>query len=706
MSHNIDQSYSEELKPGHFRLLQLARPDTAGNDDQPVCQVSVHAFEKCPPYIALSYAWHEPLAFTENGSGDHAQVVLDGRIVQATPNLVYALRHLSSQHGEEDGGYLWVDALCIDQSSDAERTSQVSMMHQIYHKATAVHVWLGPDLQQEAYTVREVFRALLQKYSHEEDGVGCVTARKYENEFLHRNDEQDLIDAGLPPMESDIWEQVVKFWDRAWFSRVWVQQEVAVAQRVSLWCGDVEFTQEELVETSRFFIFSGLCGSMMLVRMRLQGISSNTFSGRRVGGSAIRISNLQSWASGNSLSEGVDAKQSADRMTGPPVLDSEGNIANPLVRHLGIQLHLTFRDDSSDPRDRIFALLVLLKQGAEANGLEELPLRAEYSKSVATVFTETTVWIIENTGWLGLLSLIHPRRSLDSVYGMPSWVPDLCSDPPNPLLLFEDVLDARIEEHFAMVTAYTRPSFQSQQLRVSVKRIGLVQDIGNSYTDHMEHGMFEATAKLLLNVPDEVWPNYTRIDYWTDVMDCQIFPSYHPNPDGDRRSDLRHWLIFALLRKINQEFRAGRLARGRDHLVKMPSLEALAQADTSRTIPTLNDWITEFNMHAENQLKILNQRPRFRFDETPGRRLFRMADLGFPHCPSATMLGLGPETVMPGDEVFQAVGSVMPLVLRRTAASVDRAIPQARVVGEAFITGFNYILSRIDDQPYERWGLL
>ena len=39
--------------------------------------------------------------------------------------------------------YLWVDAICIDQTNDAERSSQVWLMDQTYRDAVCVSVWLG-----------------------------------------------------------------------------------------------------------------------------------------------------------------------------------------------------------------------------------------------------------------------------------------------------------------------------------------------------------------------------------------------------------------------------------------------------------------------------------------------------------------------------------------------------------------------------------
>ena len=41
--------------------------------------------------------------------------------------------------------WLWVDQICIDQSSNKERNHQVAMMGDIYRRATETYMWLGPD---------------------------------------------------------------------------------------------------------------------------------------------------------------------------------------------------------------------------------------------------------------------------------------------------------------------------------------------------------------------------------------------------------------------------------------------------------------------------------------------------------------------------------------------------------------------------------
>ncbi|KAF1948809.1 HET-domain-containing protein [Byssothecium circinans] len=50
--------------------------------------------------------------------------------------------------------YLWIDQLCIDQSSEKEKSRQVKRMAEIIEKAQYVIVWLGHDDQQSGTAMR------------------------------------------------------------------------------------------------------------------------------------------------------------------------------------------------------------------------------------------------------------------------------------------------------------------------------------------------------------------------------------------------------------------------------------------------------------------------------------------------------------------------------------------------------------------------
>lgn len=258
-----------------------------------------------------------------------------------TANLYYALWQLCKRSLNT---YWWIDTLCINQASNLERTAQVSIMHLIFRDASTVYVWLGPDPSGEVYTVREFYRAPLAKYVDRDLDVGGPG--KYVVDWLDRFEEQISIAAGLPPVDQTVWKPVIRFWDRAWFHHAWVKQEVALTGRVQIWCGCAEFTLKELIEVSRFHVWSGLDqGSLHL---HLDTLTKST-GFRKFGSSAVQFKDLKLFLEhSNDFKEAQDFRQAADRLCGPKVKGQ-----HPLLRIFAIQIFLARRADATDSRDKV-----------------------------------------------------------------------------------------------------------------------------------------------------------------------------------------------------------------------------------------------------------------------------------------------------------------------------------------------------------------
>jgi hypothetical protein len=97
---------------------------------------------KCLQYEALSYVWgeKEPPFFIE----------CENELIKITKNCHEALQHLRLPHEPRT---LWIDAICIDQSSITERSHQVGLMGEIYRNAEVVIGWLGPATEHTVATM-------------------------------------------------------------------------------------------------------------------------------------------------------------------------------------------------------------------------------------------------------------------------------------------------------------------------------------------------------------------------------------------------------------------------------------------------------------------------------------------------------------------------------------------------------------------------
>ncbi|KAI1328967.1 heterokaryon incompatibility protein-domain-containing protein [Xylariaceae sp. FL0255] len=98
-------------------------------------ELQAHPFQE---YHALSYVWDDP--------NDTEIIQLDNTPHRVTRNLYTALCSLLS---EIDVRKLWIDSLCINQQSDAEKEVHLSLMGRIYEQARKVISYIPLPLADE-----------------------------------------------------------------------------------------------------------------------------------------------------------------------------------------------------------------------------------------------------------------------------------------------------------------------------------------------------------------------------------------------------------------------------------------------------------------------------------------------------------------------------------------------------------------------------
>ena len=114
-----------------------------------------------------------------------------------------------------------MDAICINQSDLRERASQVGIMKKIYENAQRVIAWMGPDDDQDKMALTLI----------KDIGTWCCKAHNVEVEALRGSkDLLPLVDwfdpEVLPPVDSDLWAALFRFFELPYFCRVWVVQEL------------------------------------------------------------------------------------------------------------------------------------------------------------------------------------------------------------------------------------------------------------------------------------------------------------------------------------------------------------------------------------------------------------------------------------------------------------------------------------------------
>lgn len=232
-------------------------------------------------------------------------------------------------------------------------------MRDIYAKARQVIVWLGDDDESD----REAFDFLnwLATSLNQKEGEGHG-GRRQQWLQIHREKILQI-------------EHTIALLQRPWFTRTWVVQEVASAQKAILVYGRKTISWEHFwTATSRLWdpLFEH---SVPLEIFR-----------------ALR---------------NVDAIKSAKR-----------SVNGMSVLSLHEILLATHFNDCSDPRDKLFAVLGLATDWLEKGGLDP-----DYrpTTTVEDVFKRYAIWDVKNNRSLRILSFASGRPETSH---MPSWAPD------------------------------------------------------------------------------------------------------------------------------------------------------------------------------------------------------------------------------------------------------------------------------------------
>ena len=187
-----------DLSGRHIQLLEILLGDPG---TEICCQTSPISLLALPSYTALSYAWgNKPADCT---------ISLNGHRVCVRKNL-WRFLHQARTLGGEMSGLFWIDALCIDQSNDEERTHQVNLMAEIYSRTGQVLAWRGPA------------------YGGSDDAMPTLA-----QPISYWRAKKKLVNVWTKPTGTAI----RALCERPYWKRLWVFQELMLAQKIRLMCG-------------------------------------------------------------------------------------------------------------------------------------------------------------------------------------------------------------------------------------------------------------------------------------------------------------------------------------------------------------------------------------------------------------------------------------------------------------------------------------
>ena len=150
------------LDPSDESTRLLSGTFECPNQDQPHSE----------PYEALSYAWGTDLP-TET-------IIVNGAAIRITKTLKDILTSLRSS---TEPRRLWIDAICIDQRNECEKSSQVARMAQVYRQAAQVLAWVGGSEVDEVSETVDRLGDFAPEFGFKKDIDQLVQLTKQDNGF-------------------------------------------------------------------------------------------------------------------------------------------------------------------------------------------------------------------------------------------------------------------------------------------------------------------------------------------------------------------------------------------------------------------------------------------------------------------------------------------------------------------------------------------
>ena len=382
------------LGPNEIRLLHLFPADSVNDLIQTELKVA-RLDDPAMEYEALSYVWgHDeptekmwiqssgqetPQSPTESPQSRSAMTPKErfravgwnvasrerekNKTFYVRPNLDHALRHLRDYPGPtpqqsrraQQTLVIWIDSICIDQGNKDEKSAQVKMMADIYKRADSVFIWLGRESEDSTIGMDFVLRIPDQEHQ------GMLSVRA---------------------SDAHQWAAFMALMRRAWFSRRWVVQELAMAKKAYLRCGNISVNWVDFVVAVEFFIerfdtIAGLYTDSPIFQKNVLALGDIRAS---VAPKMVTITN--------------EFVRGRERLKSLEALVSE----------------LTMFE-AGDPRDTVYAVVALAKdieEGSErqlrnrqSEETSSPSFKVDYRKNVLQVFTEFVAFCIHGSEQLG-----------------------------------------------------------------------------------------------------------------------------------------------------------------------------------------------------------------------------------------------------------------------------------------------------------------
>lgn len=685
--------------PKWLRLLRILSFDV----EEAVCSLETFDMARLPKYDCLSYTWGDPMSrdlYPPDALQNEMTAICDkqirhtdGSIIRVTENLVQALKRLAefgyaSSLDSPTPQYLWIDAICINQGDNVEKSSQVAMMDVIYNYAETVVVWLGEEDIHTAGALKTMKALAEVEFNNFEQ-------QPYFDDYDAFTAYDTLIEAGktfsFPNIEAGEWRDYAAFLQRKWFERIWVLQEKVFAKNTEVFVGPHKLSWNYIIEAASVLKQSGLANPLQALYLFAidgydyyrNGTVSRLFEDR--------LNNYQIFA---------DISRSS---TAPTKLET--------------LLYYSKRLNATQPLDHVYAILgIWNSMRDESLGLESI--RVDYTASVADVYAGATVLAIREGGNLGMLSLVESRPSMTGP-DLPSWVPNY-RQKAGILPLIPWPRDAPTKLPLKRWNASRGLAFESQfdtddnlgrKLPVQGFRLDIIEDLGPTYQQIDRGYQWADLLQVLLHgyIQGQV-PG--RPSYYEGFWRTLIKNSFRHQPAGNEAEEAFAALVIDRIQALRAQVHGlkesiqilqankGDLVEMQEQTNELHELEPLlgriqrllqklservsqistwsgafeeCERDTQKGAVMLEGSKNDDMENGENRTaSMLRDIESSFWAAYSGRRLFR-TKTGF--------FGISNQVLQEGDSVWILAGAETPFVLRNKAGN------EWMNVGEAYVHG-------------------
>ncbi|KAG4419007.1 hypothetical protein IFR04_007868 [Cadophora malorum] len=698
--------YDRNMVDGReIRVLRVKPAEHIRNNLK--CTIEYLSLDDDPEFEALSYTWGSPFnpkAPNSPADSDDSLPIedldlrfgqprsyplyIDEKLFWIGESLDSALRHVRGHVQYETSDLvIWVDAVSIDQNHEDEKNWQVQQMRRIYSQASTVIIWLGPsaedsDMAMEA--LHSMMRCKLQESTFTADTPMPLSQGRPAVKDEH---DDQIVMASFAKMFGKVTatddeipafpiKAVSALLARAWWGRIWVLQELAVAKRVTVVCGP------KVMKWNGDFVFGTFLNSWDAYVKEY--------------GRPVRMVDHRPWTMLDTrlylqTLQDLTAKrpeEGRDNISDSNPVDKDKELLAELKGRLSLKELLVDAAQASlettMPHDRIYALLGLASDSKELN----IPINYGITYHEVFMFVPA-IYIRAGDLWFLTYCDQDPASVLP---GIRTWIPDWTKSHGYETIASNKSFrrwnaskDQRTGQEYQYVweneDEYPRLSLEGVVVDtiawISEKRPQMSQ---NDLSPEGKAVILEWISGVLEPEPDTKSISgsdkhslgktlkhrskalRTSAQYWTERFKHRPKHSGDLKVHDDRRSDHKHvcWSLVAGLPPLPSEDQDKDKKERR--LLTEQAMDALLDPN--------QESIDEASKHRATCFfhRVMNM--------TYNRRAFRTA---------SGWVGLGSEYIARGDKVVIFLGAQTPFVIRESGLRDERMAH--KLVGEAYVDG-------------------